>query len=171
MKNLTLSTLLLLLAIPCKIIAGTFYISTSGNDTNPGTWSLPWKTLKRALDSVAMNDTIFIMPGTYFERSVILLNGKQNIVVKGIGNVIINGYFPEFINPQQTQPWELWDASKGIYRSVQAYSTSANPLDRDQVGGTFLYQGEEHRFVQRRGNYFTKHSRDKSYLSNRDKYS
>jgi hypothetical protein len=45
----------------------TYYISTSGNDTNPGTLSSPWKTIGKASSMVAAGDTVFIRGGVYNE--------------------------------------------------------------------------------------------------------
>jgi hypothetical protein len=42
--------------------ARTFYITTNGNDTNPGTAAQPWATPNHAL---RCGDTISILPGTY----------------------------------------------------------------------------------------------------------
>jgi len=144
---------MLFVAFFLELTAATYYVSPTGNNSNPGTLTLPWETLRHALTSINNNDTIIVLSGYYNESSMhgsIYLN-KKNIVIKGQGNVVIDSYFPEFKNPQQTQPWELWDTSKLIYRSVSSYNTDAlNPTNRDQVKGTFIYNNDEHRFVVRR---------------------
>lgn len=134
------------IALPLQLMAETYYVSTTGNNNNPGTISSPWETLKHALNTALNGDTILIMPGVYNERSVILLYSRSNIVVRGIGQVTINGYFPEFQSPS-SGAWELWDASKNIYRSTSAYPS-------DIVRGTFKYNNQEFKFVHSRESHF-----------------
>ncbi len=52
--------------------AATYYVSTSGNDSNPGTESQPWRTIKRAAQSSNLNpgDTIYIRGGSYHVNPV-----------------------------------------------------------------------------------------------------
>jgi parallel beta-helix repeat protein len=47
-----------------------FYVSPTGNDSNPGTESLPWKTLSKAASMATANTTVFIKQGIYSERLV-----------------------------------------------------------------------------------------------------
>jgi parallel beta-helix repeat protein len=45
--------------------AATFYVSTQGNDGQPGTLQQPWATLQHAVDTIAPGDTIMVEAGTY----------------------------------------------------------------------------------------------------------
>jgi|GEM_PF-1859076 len=45
--------------------ANTFYVATSGNNSNPGSQSQPWLTLQHAVDTVNPGDTILVESGTY----------------------------------------------------------------------------------------------------------
>jgi hypothetical protein len=45
----------------------TFYVSTSGNDSNPGTASSPWLTIQHAATSVAAGATVYVLGGVYNE--------------------------------------------------------------------------------------------------------
>ncbi|MBT8061265.1 MAG: hypothetical protein KJO85_01190, partial [Gammaproteobacteria bacterium] len=38
---------------PVSAFGATFYVSTSGLDSNPGTAAQPWRTVQYAVDSVA----------------------------------------------------------------------------------------------------------------------
>jgi hypothetical protein len=61
-------TFLALLIISASISnAATYYVSTKGKDSNPGTRALPWRTLER-LNSAGVNpgDTVYIRGGTYY---------------------------------------------------------------------------------------------------------
>ena len=53
----------------------TYYVSTSGSDNNPGTFSSPWRTIQKAANVVTAGDTVYIRGGTYREK--ITLMNKQ----------------------------------------------------------------------------------------------
>jgi len=67
MKKLSLTILVgLILAVAAGASqATTYYVSTTGADTNPGTQALPWATIQYAVQTIAAGDTILVMPGTY----------------------------------------------------------------------------------------------------------
>jgi parallel beta-helix repeat protein len=49
-------------------IGGTeYYVATSGDDSNPGTLALPWRTVQRAIGGVKPGDVVNIRGGTYRE--------------------------------------------------------------------------------------------------------
>ena len=43
----------------------TYYVSPTGNDSNPGTETSPWNTVEKAVRTVVAGDTIFIRGGEY----------------------------------------------------------------------------------------------------------
>lgn len=45
--------------------ATTYYVATTGNDSNPGTKEKPWQTVAYAASKLVAGDTAFIMNGTY----------------------------------------------------------------------------------------------------------
>lgn len=45
--------------------AALYEVSPTGNDANPGTMALPWKTLQKAADSVVAGDKVWVNTGTY----------------------------------------------------------------------------------------------------------
>jgi hypothetical protein len=52
----------------------SFYVSTAGNDSNPGTQSSPWRTVQHAADTVRAGGTVNVRGGVYEE----LLNIKAS---------------------------------------------------------------------------------------------
>ena len=54
-----------MILLPALVSATTYYVSTTGNDTNPGTQTQPWKTIQKAADTMVAGDTVKIQPGTY----------------------------------------------------------------------------------------------------------
>ncbi len=52
-----------------------YYVATSGDDSNPGTEALPWKTLTKAASMATAGVTVFIRQGTYRERLLPVYSG------------------------------------------------------------------------------------------------
>jgi hypothetical protein len=46
---------------------GTYYVSVSGNDANPGTLALPWRHIQYALNRVIAGSTVYVLNGVYNE--------------------------------------------------------------------------------------------------------
>jgi hypothetical protein len=45
----------------------TYYVSKSGKDTNPGTYTAPWLTIQHAANSVTAGATVYVESGVYNE--------------------------------------------------------------------------------------------------------
>jgi hypothetical protein len=64
--------LLLVIVVPlAQSLAGqtgaSYYVSTTGNDSNPGTMSLPWLTIQHAANTVTAGATVYVAGGVYNE--------------------------------------------------------------------------------------------------------
>jgi hypothetical protein len=51
------------------------FVSTSGDDANPGTLSAPWRTIQKAMSSAPPGATVNIRSGTYAESLVLEVSG------------------------------------------------------------------------------------------------
>lgn len=117
---------ILLLAVPA--FGTNYYIDkATGNDSNPGTIGLPFKTISKGVSSVsAPGDSVFIAPGFYRERVSIIngINGTiQNpITVKryGVGAVVIDG-------SAAVTSWT--NISGEIYKSTPGFAVRAVVID------------------------------------------
>jgi Right handed beta helix region len=59
---------LLVVGMLAQSVAGaTYYVSTAGNDGNPGTLSSPWQTIQHAANTATAGATVYVMGGTYKE--------------------------------------------------------------------------------------------------------
>src|SRR4029077_12199358 len=56
----------------------TYYVSTSGSDSNSGTLSKPWKTIQHAADSVHPGDTVYVRGGVYNKLVSIKVSGSAS---------------------------------------------------------------------------------------------
>jgi len=58
--------------------AATYYISLSGNDSNPGTLDSPWKTINKANSTLVAGDTVHLRAGTYSQQIAPANNGSSD---------------------------------------------------------------------------------------------
>lgn len=56
----------------------SFYVATTGNDSNPGTQSAPWKTIQHAANIVHAGSTVYVRGGIYEELVRINVSGNAN---------------------------------------------------------------------------------------------
>jgi parallel beta-helix repeat protein len=75
-------TLCFLLTVPSFVYAATYYVSTTGNDSNPGTLSQPWKTVGKAIPVVSAGDTVYVRAGIYQENLAFTRSGTASSPIK-----------------------------------------------------------------------------------------
>ncbi|HEY7098300.1 MAG TPA: right-handed parallel beta-helix repeat-containing protein [Terriglobales bacterium] len=74
---------ILLLLLSCAVQASaqvnsSFYVSTAGSDSNPGTESAPWRTVQHAADIARAGSTINVRGGVYEELVSINASGNAS---------------------------------------------------------------------------------------------
>jgi PKD repeat protein len=64
------SIIFITIVLAVSIYAGNVYYvdGVAGNDSNPGTQSLPWKTIQKAANTMVAGDKVIVKSGTYSER-------------------------------------------------------------------------------------------------------
>lgn len=63
--------------------ATTYYVSTSGSNSNPGTSSQPWRTVSYATSKMVAGDTTYVRGGTYNEVTIRFgKSGTQSAPIK-----------------------------------------------------------------------------------------
>lgn len=89
-----IAILLLSSNIQIKAIGNTYYVATTGFDSNPGTEVLPFRTIQHAEDIVQAGETIIVLAGNYNERVNIRQSGLANkpITYQTQGIVITKGF-------------------------------------------------------------------------------
>ena len=72
----------------------TFYVAPTGSDLNPGSQSLPWKTIQKAAETMVAGDTVLIHAGTYEEKVTPAHSGTDGEYITyqnfGDGEVVID---------------------------------------------------------------------------------
>ncbi len=66
--------------------ANTYFVATSGNDTNSGTETQPWASIQKAANTLIAGDTVYIKSGTYNERVIIQNSGTPD------NNIVFSNY-------------------------------------------------------------------------------
>jgi hypothetical protein len=82
----------------------TYYVATSGNDSNPGTTALPWRTVLKAAQTLTAGQTALVRGGTYAERSIMFTHsgapGNPITIKAATGEVpVIDAGFTTSIPP------------------------------------------------------------------------
>src|ERR1700686_2592846 len=68
--SMKFSTLLILQTCFSAVLGQTnssFYVATTGNDSNPGTPAAPWRTIQHAADTARAGSTVHVRGGVYEE--------------------------------------------------------------------------------------------------------
>jgi len=81
LKVLSLVVLLVCVSGALGQSSSSFYVSTTGNDSNPGTQAAPWRTVQHAADTVRAGGTVNVRGGVY----------EELVSIKASGNAT-NGY-------------------------------------------------------------------------------
>jgi hypothetical protein len=63
-----------------------YYVSTSGNDSNNGSQSSPWRTIQHAADRVSAGSIVHVEPGTYAEAPDIAASGTPTAQITFISD-------------------------------------------------------------------------------------
>ena len=72
---------LALAAAPAAVSAATYYVSTTGSDSNSGSSTSPWRTLWHAVRSINSGDTIRMLPGTYRPTETPTVYNRDNVTI------------------------------------------------------------------------------------------
>jgi hypothetical protein len=64
------SFLISVLVSPAATSAATYYVATTGKDSNPGTENNPWGTVAYAIATMVAGDTTYVRGGTYNEYEI-----------------------------------------------------------------------------------------------------
>jgi hypothetical protein len=76
------------------LLAATYYVSTKGDDANPGTDpALPWRHIQKACDAATPGSTVNVLAGRYNEKLVMNVSGNEtegHITFQANGKAVIS---------------------------------------------------------------------------------
>jgi uncharacterized protein YuzB (UPF0349 family) len=97
---------------PLSVVSNVYYVSNSGNDSNNGNITNPWKTLVYASGKLKAGDTLYIRGGTYKEVTSWSTDGTQlkpiTIMNYPGESVVIDGYDTIPANTGGTWMFMVW---------------------------------------------------------------
>lgn len=132
--------------VPVLAAGNTYYVATTGSDTNNGTsLTTPYKTISKAISSASAGDTVYVRAGTYPSFSVTksgsagnyltisgygserptITGGSQQIVLTSVSYVRITGFDVK----GATASW-----GGGIYTDRSNYTIIENNIVHDNTG-------------------------------------
>jgi hypothetical protein len=79
--SMKFSTILILCACASGAFGqpnSSFYVATTGNDSNPGTQAAPWRTIQHAAETARAGSAINVRSGIYEELLSINTSGNAN---------------------------------------------------------------------------------------------
>jgi uncharacterized repeat protein (TIGR02059 family) len=121
MRNLLI---LLCLCVSLALNATTYYVSTTGSDSNPGTLSQPWATWQKGFNSISAGDILYIRGGTYTQGSFSMVGVNCIVGVNGKNGTSGNKY-TVIAYPGESPVLDCSNASgserAGIYINGSAY--------------------------------------------------
>jgi parallel beta-helix repeat protein len=138
-------SILFLLVLAPMALANTFYVSTTGNDSNPGTSAQPWHTIQKAANTMVAGDTVTVLIGDYSTQKVtITKSGLKDspITYQAQGSVTMGGFSlsADYINIRGFTIINLDDRGVGIYVENAGFCTiENNNVSFSTMGGIDLW--------------------------------
>ena len=77
-----------LMTVPATLLAATYYVSPTGDDTAAGTQAQPLRSIQRGADVARAGDIVLVAPGVYYEREISIRNGgtaTKPVTIKAAG--------------------------------------------------------------------------------------
>jgi len=126
----TVSAVLIGVLSGVPVHAATYYVSPTGNNTNPGTAVAPWATLQRAANTAVAGDTVIVKPGKYvgakFSRSGL---SNARITFRAQAGVIVNAP-----GPLNTNKDNLW-IRNADYLVIEGFEVTKAPRSGIAIQG------------------------------------
>jgi K319-like protein/parallel beta helix pectate lyase-like protein/uncharacterized protein DUF1565 len=148
----TSSIVTITVAAPIVVPAGTYYVSTTGNDANPGTPTSPWRTIQKAANTLAAGQTVIVNAGTYGERVVVSKSGSSGslLTFQAQGTVIMQGFNVQ-ASYVKISGFEITNvpgndlfnraASSGVYLSGSNNEITGTYIHEANAAGIFMTTG------------------------------
>lgn len=114
-----------------------YYVATDGNDSNPGTYELPWATWEEAFTNATAGDTVYIRGGVYYKADM----DPYYVANSGTSdNPIVFANYPGEVPILDCGSYRpITDYNEPIYTSGKSYIDFIGLTVRNvlQVGGDF----------------------------------
>ena len=154
-------------ALPAALPASsgtTYYVATSGSDSNPGTIGQPWKTIQKALGTLTAGQRALVRAGTYAESLDMTRAGSP------LAPISVEAYPGErpVVSPSGDRPLEI--SSTGAYFRFRGFVLEKSPFTSggnvDIYGHDLEISGNEVRLGKDQGIYSAEGSYRAQILGN-----
>ena len=109
----------LMLSLAGQVLAGTYYVATTGSDSAAGTIGAPFATLQKSANVMGAGDTCYIRGGNYHEAVVISgLNGSAG------APITFTAYTNEVVTINGSQPLTALGSAGWTLHSGNIYKTT-----------------------------------------------
>jgi Pel9A-like, right handed beta helix region len=129
---------ILILAVACvrAASAATYYVATSGADTNAGKKEKPFRTIQKAADVAVAGDTVFVGAGIYRESVHIRNSGTPGKPIVFEGERGPNGEWKTILDP--SRPVTDWvrapEIGQGVYKTTAlGFNPYSMTVDNKQI--------------------------------------
>jgi len=131
-----------------RVLAASYYVSTTGNDSSPGTIDLPFSTVQKAVSTVTPGDFIYLRSGTYNENVLISSSGSSGNLITLTSysgeSTTINGGSEIAIRTVSNKTIAYWVIDGITIRSTNRYTTrfgwwGENPVNNITVQNCTIY--------------------------------
>ncbi len=139
-KRTLLSTAVVaaLLMIPTICFPASYYVSPSGNDSDPGTETRPFKTVQKGINTAQNGDTLYIRSGTYdmagysttLYRSISIVGDDKNSTVLTNGDTITL-HAPIKVRNLKFVNYSKLDYNDAVFRLVPSASEAIDGFSID----------------------------------------
>jgi hypothetical protein len=142
----------------------TFYVSTTGSDSSPGTLAAPWRTVQKAFNTLQPGQRALVRAGTYAERVDVRRAGTA------AAPITVENYPGErpIVNGGGARPLEI--LSSGAYVRVKGFLFQSSPFNSggnvDIYGHHLEISSNEVRGSQDQGIYSDEDSHHAQLLGN-----
>ena len=111
-------------------LAATYWVATTGNNSNPGTQALPFLTVGKAASIAQGSDTVIVNPGTYLENVTPAHSGDQgtNITYVGRGYPTVGSFAMTGLSNWRIVGFHFYPITTNINVTVSPALTSTNAL-------------------------------------------
>ena len=113
--------------------ANNYWVATTGNDSNPGTQALPFRTIKKGVSAAKPDTTIHVMPGTYAESIKTTVNGTAAGRIRYVSET---KWAAKIVPPASSTLDCAWD-NRGTYVDIEDFEVDGSTF----AGGTLWRQG------------------------------
>lgn len=138
MNRSCFATLLVVFIFCQKAFSAVYYLSPTGNDSNTGSSLQPWKTFVFAVQNVSNGDEIIVNPGTYYETSIIQINGIHGLVIRAADPD--NRPLIDFVTRSNNNRIVFFNACANITWDGINIINAGGVKNNDQKRGTFSFE-------------------------------